>query len=152
LSVMTAKSTPLSDVVKSTVRHPARCLPSDRHLHSCHMSLADNQAIRKANFQALRDKHGSKDIQERLGWSKQQFSQYVGNSQNPRPITDAVARRVERVYDLPNAWMDYPHYETEVLLQNVVNFIRSQPTDRQKVLLQLVELAIKVGSDPTDKP
>jgi hypothetical protein len=116
------------------------------------MSLADNQAIRKANFQALRDKHGSKDIQERLGWSKQQFSQYVGNSQNPRPITDAVARRVERAYSLPNAWMDYPHYETEILLQNVVNFIRSQSVDRQKVLLQLVELAIKVGRDPTDKP
>jgi hypothetical protein len=116
------------------------------------MSLADNQAIRKENFRALKEKHGSKDIQDKLGWSKQQLSQYIGRSQNARPITDAVARRVERAYGLPGAWMDYPHYETEILLQNVVNFIRSQPTDRQKVLLQLVELAIKVGRDPTDKP
>jgi hypothetical protein len=140
------------DRVKSSVRQTARCLLSDESLDFRPMSLADNQAIRKENFRALKDKHGSKDIQEKLGWSKQQLSQYIGRSQNARPITDAVARRVERAYSLPNAWMDYPHYETEILLQNVVNFIRSQPTDRQKVLLQLVELAIKVGGDPTDKP
>jgi hypothetical protein len=152
LSVIAAQSTPLSDVVNSTVRHSARCLPSDGHLHFCHMSLADNQAIRLENFRALRDKHGSRDIQERLGWSKQQLSQYVGRSQNARPITDAVARRVERAYSLPHAWMDHPHYETELLLQKVVDFIRAQPAERQKALLQLVELAITVGRDPTDKP
>jgi hypothetical protein len=116
------------------------------------MALMDNQAIRKENFRALKEKYGSKDIQEKLGWSKQQLSQYVGHSQNPRPITDAVARRVERVYNLPDAWMDYPHYETEILLQKIVDFIRSQPIDRQKTLLQLVELAITVGRNPKDKP
>jgi hypothetical protein len=149
---MTAQSTPLSDVVKSTVRHSARCLLSYKPLDSAHMSLMDNQAIRKENFRALKEKHGSRDVQERLGWSKQQLSQYVGRSQNARPITDAVARRVERAYRLPDAWMDYPHYETELLLQKFVSFIRSQPIDRQKALLQLVELAITVGRDPTDKP
>jgi hypothetical protein len=140
------------DLVKNSVRHSACLLLSDDSLDCRPMSLADNQAIRKENFRALKDKHGSKDIQDRLGWSKQQLSQYVGRSSNARPITDAVARRVERAYDLPNAWMDYPHYETEVLLQKFVSFIRSQPTDRQKALLQLVELAITVGRDPTDKP
>jgi hypothetical protein len=140
------------DRVKSSVRQTARCLLSDESLDFRPMSLADNQAIRKENFRALRDKHGSRDVQERLGWSKQQLSQYVGRSSNARPITDAVARRVERAYGLPSAWMDHPHYETEILLQRVVDFIRSQPTDRQKSLLQLVELAIKFGSDPTDKP
>jgi hypothetical protein len=152
LSVMSPTLTNPYDRVKSSVRHSARLLLSDNSLDCCRMSLADNQAIRKANFQALREKHGSRDVQERLGWSKQQLSQYVGRSSNARPITDAVARRVERAYDLPNAWMDYPHYETEVLLQKFVTFIRSQPTDRQKALLQLVELAITVGRDPTDKP
>jgi transcriptional regulator with XRE-family HTH domain len=116
------------------------------------MTLMDNQAIRLENFRALRKKYGSKDVQDRLGWSKQQLSQYTGASSNPRPITDAVARRVERVYGLPAAWMDYPHYETEVLLQKFVSFIRSQPIERQKTLLQLVELAIKVGAAPPDKP
>jgi hypothetical protein len=152
LSVMSPTLTNPYDRVKSSVVHSARLLLSDDSLDCGPMSLADNQAIRKENFRALKEKHGSKDIQDKLGWSKQQLSQYIGRSQNARPITDAVARRVERAYGLPGAWMDYPHYETEILLQNVVNFIRSQPTDRQKVLLQLVELAIKVGRDPTDKP
>jgi hypothetical protein len=139
------------DRVKSSVVHSARLLLSDDSLDCGPMPLADNQAIRKENFRALKDKHGSKDIQERLGWSKQQLSQYVGRSSNARPITDAVARRVELAYDLPAAWMDYPHYETELLLQKVVAFIRSQPIERQKSLLQLVELAITVSRDPTDK-
>jgi hypothetical protein len=116
------------------------------------MALMDNQAIRKENFRSLKEKHGSKAIQDKLGWSKQQLSQYVGRSQNSRPITDAVAKRVEKAFHLPPAWMDYPHYETEILLQKLVDFIRSQPIDRQKALLQLVELAITVGQIPTDKP
>jgi hypothetical protein len=140
------------DRVNSSVVHSARLLLSSNDLDSEPMSLMDNQAIRKENFRALKKEHGSKDIQEKLGWSKQQLSQYIGQSKNARPITDAVARRIERAYSLPDAWMDYPHYETELLLQKLVDFIRSQPVDRQKALLQLVELAITVGRDPTEKP
>jgi plasmid maintenance system antidote protein VapI len=140
----------LSDIVKGDVRRWACLLLSDDSLHSPAMALMDNAAIRRENFRSLKAKHGSKKLADALGWTRQQLSQYIGKNPN-RPVTDQLARRLERLYHLPPAWMDYPHYETEEVLQKIVDFARALDPVQRKALLQFLETADRFLREPPDK-
>jgi transcriptional regulator with XRE-family HTH domain len=132
------------------VKPPAPLLLSDRHARLAPMSsLMDNASIRRENLRALHKKHGTKVVLDKLGIGKQALSQYIGKNFN-RNVGNEVARRIEEAFNLPAGWMDYPQYETEEILQKIVNHARSLSPDEQKILLQMIQLAGKLRPTPPE--
>jgi transcriptional regulator with XRE-family HTH domain len=132
------------------VKPPAPLLLSDRHARLSPMSsLMDNASIRRENLRALHQKHGTRVVLDKLGIGKQALSQYIGKNFN-RNVGNEVARRIEEAFNLPAGWMDYPQYETEEILQRIVNYARSLTPDEQKILLQLIQLTGKFRSTPPE--
>jgi len=71
--------------------------------------------IRRANALALLQQHGSRIFTERIGWSRQQLSQYLGR--NPiRGIGEPTARRIEAEFGLARNWLDTLH-EADVTMK-----------------------------------
>jgi transcriptional regulator with XRE-family HTH domain len=132
------------------VKPPAPLLLSDRHARLSPMSsLMDNASIRRENLRALHQKHGTRVVLDKLGIGKQALSQYIGKNFN-RNVGNEVARRIEEAFNLPAGWMDYPQYETEEILQRIVNYARSMTPDEQKILLQMIQLTGKFRSTPPE--
>jgi transcriptional regulator with XRE-family HTH domain len=132
------------------VKPPAPLLLSDRHARLSPMSsLMDNASIRRENLRALHQKHGTRVVLDKLGIGKQALSQYIGKNFN-RNVGNEVARRIEEAFNLPAGWMDYPQYETEEILQRIVNYARSLTPDEQKILLQMIQLTGKFRSTPPE--
>jgi hypothetical protein len=83
--------------------------------------MADVLKIRLANLRALIEQwEGTGNLARKLGYTNAStLAQMAGRNPN-RPITEKMARKVEKDLDLPAGWMDAPHRVTDGVDQNQV--------------------------------
>ena len=78
-----------------------------------HDEIMDSKEIRHQNLLLLSERYRTqKEFAAALGVSAQRIGHLLGGT----PLGDATARRIEKVHQLPEGWMDLPHGATDALL------------------------------------
>lgn len=70
----------------------------------------DIDTVRRRNMRLIVEQYGLEEVCKKLGIIKNQMRHWIGRTPQ-RNISRDVARKVERLYRLPENYMDYPHPE-----------------------------------------